>query len=66
MSLVRGAGAAEGKLLKTFNLSPPELAGMFPSKPKLSKRNMLVALGFNIYIIAIKFGIYKVDLVNNR
>jgi len=69
MSLIRGAGVIKGKLLKTFNLSLLtwlKLAGPFLSKLKLLKRNVLIAFSFNIYIIAIEFSIYKVNLAGNK
>jgi hypothetical protein len=69
MSLVKRASIVKGKLLKTVNLSLLtwlELASPFLSKLKLLKRNVLIALYFNIYIIAIEFSVYKVDLASNK
>jgi hypothetical protein len=64
VSPVGGAGAAEEKPPNTVDPSPltwPELAGPFPSKPELPKRNVLVAPGFDADIAAVEFGVQKVD-----
>ena len=69
ISLVRGVGIIERKPLNTVNLSLVtwlEPTSPFLSKPKLLKRNVLVTLGFNTYITAIEFSVYKVDLASNR
>jgi hypothetical protein len=69
VSPVGGAGIVEEKPPNTVDpslLTLPELAGPFPSKPELPKRNVLVAPGFTTDITAIEFGIQEVDPVGNR